>query len=256
MVLVKFFNEDVKNQVLWNSKKETKFVKTLVFFRNVNCFHILVMLVLCLSQAKLLSPLCFSCFLLVAPTTASLVDISFVAPRTTDVSVLLSPSLVLFLSSSTFTPLLSSTSLPCTSFECMAVYLAFVETASVLEDSPGINLPCLCQATDQQFTGHQLLGLLGACLTGVLCVWQGKAFTAGVVWALNTKKRGKYIRNSYIMSFHCLNYNKLFSVILLTVSFLFANMMPFGTWVDMIILESVKQMCCSKDETESFDIYV
>lgn len=134
----------------------------------------------------------------------------------------------LSLSSSTFTPLLSSTS-----FECMAVYLAFVETASVLEDSPGINLPCLCQATDQQFTGHQLLGLLGACLTGVLCVWQGRAFTAGVVWALNTKTYQKY---TYYELPLCMNYNRLSSVILLTVSFLFANTMPFGTWVDLIIL--------------------
>lgn len=56
------------------------------------------------------------------------------------------------------------------SFGCMAVYSAFVETASLLEDSPGINLPCLCQATDQQFTGHQPLGLLGGRLTGVLGV--------------------------------------------------------------------------------------
>lgn len=73
------------------------------------------------------------------------------------------------------------------SFRCMAVYSAFVETASLLEDSPGINLPCLCQATDQQFTGHQLLGLLGARLTGVLGVWHDRAVTAGIVPALDAK---------------------------------------------------------------------
>lgn len=64
-------------------------------------------------------------------------------------------------------PLLAS---PPISFGFTAVYLAFVETASVLEDSPGINLPSLCQATDQQFTGHQLLGLPGGCLTAILGV--------------------------------------------------------------------------------------
>lgn len=64
-----------------------------------------------------------------------------------------------------------SPGLPATiSFKCMAVYLAFVETAMYLEDSPGINLPCVCQATDQQFTGHQLLGLLGGHLIGILGV--------------------------------------------------------------------------------------
>lgn len=73
------------------------------------------------------------------------------------------------------------------SFWCMAVYVAFVETASLLEDSTGINLPCLCQATDQQFTGHQQLGLLGGCLTGILGVWHDRAFTAGIVPALNIK---------------------------------------------------------------------
>lgn len=71
-------------------------------------------------------------------------------------------------------------------FGCTAVYLAFVEAVLHLEDSPGINLPCLCQATDQQFTGHQLLGLLGGCLTGILGVWHDRAFPARTVPALNT----------------------------------------------------------------------
>lgn len=50
------------------------------------------------------------------------------------------------------------------------IFGLFVETALLLEDSPGINLPCRCQAADQQFTGHQLLGLLGGRLTGILGV--------------------------------------------------------------------------------------
>ena len=106
--------------------------------------------------------------------------------RFTDIFTLLSPSFPLSLSLSPSLHLHPASLYPI-SFWCMAVYLAFVETASLLEDSPGINLPCLCQATDQQFTGHQLLGLLGGCLTGILGVWHDRAFTAGIDPALNTK---------------------------------------------------------------------
>lgn len=63
----------------------------------------------------------------------------------------------------------------------MAVYLAFVEIALLLEDSPGINLPCLCQATDQQFTGHQILGRLGGHLIGILGVELDRAVTAAIL---------------------------------------------------------------------------
>lgn len=79
------------------------------------------------------------------------------------------------------------------------VYLAFVETAALLKDSPGINLPCLCQATDQQFTGHQLLGLLGGRLTGILGVWHDRAFTAGVlVPAFKHKENNRNILDTVI----------------------------------------------------------